>query len=54
MVKEAKLEADDVAQRMADSIYFSSPDSRFSHQAAQTAAAQAAAAAAAGQAPAAK
>jgi hypothetical protein len=50
LVKQAKLEADDVAARMADSIYFSSPESRFSVQAA----AAAAAAAAANPAPAAK
>jgi NADH dehydrogenase (ubiquinone) 1 alpha subcomplex subunit 5 len=43
LVKEAKLEADELAIRMADSIYFSSPESRASVQAAQAAAAAAAA-----------
>jgi len=43
LVKEAKLEADELAIRMADSIYFSSPEARASVQAAQAAAAAAAA-----------
>lgn len=50
LVKEAKSESDDLATRMADSIYFSSPEARASVQAA----AAAAAAAAANPAPAAK